>query len=94
MRQFYLITMAILALLFHGGPVSAGHETNKTASHAGGHGEQTPVTMETIVVTGERLDEYIVNHPQLVTVLDQEAILQGNYLDLGEAIGSMALGSF
>lgn len=42
-----------------------------------------------MVVTGQRLDDYIVDHPQLVTVLERGDIEAGNFLDLTEAIGSM-----
>lgn len=46
-------------------------------------------TLETIVVTAEKLSEYIKNHPQQIVILDQKEIEERNFLEIGEAIDSM-----
>ncbi|MCK5545320.1 MAG: TonB-dependent receptor [Desulfobulbaceae bacterium] len=95
MRQPYHITIivSLVALLF-GQPVSAAHNgvAHGAKHHSeglSGHGASQVSTMETVVVTAERLDDYIKNHPQLVTILTRREIEQSNYLDLAEAIGTM-----
>ena len=46
-------------------------------------------SLETIVVTAEKLSEYIKNHPQQIVVLDQKEIEERNFMEVGEAIASM-----
>lgn len=73
-------------MFFYPAPLPAGH--GGLGGH-GGHGVHQATELDTIVVIGQRLDEYISDHPQLVTVLGRSAIEDGNYLDLNEAIDSM-----
>lgn len=42
-----------------------------------------------VVVTAERIDEYIKNNPQNVISIEREEIKKRNFLDLGEAMSSM-----
>ncbi len=77
------ICLGMAAMIFCPTPILAGH-----GSHAG-HATHNSTELDTIVVRAQRLDEYINDHPQLVTVMDRTTIEAGNYLDLGEAIGSM-----
>ncbi|MFH0730993.1 MAG: TonB-dependent receptor [Pseudomonadota bacterium] len=51
------------------------------------HGEATPVDLGAITVTAEKLSEYIKNHPQEVSVLDQKEIRERNLLGVEEALG-------
>ncbi len=53
------------------------------------HGEQAPATMETITVTAEKITEYVKNHPQEVSVLDQKEIRERNIMGVEEALGVM-----
>lgn len=53
------------------------------------HGEQTPATLESITVTAERISEYVKNHPQEVTILEQKEIRERNILGVEEALGMM-----
>jgi iron complex outermembrane receptor protein len=76
MKHFYPIAVLVLALLIN-------------SDAAAGNGNRAVAAMPTVVVSSERLDEYISSHPQLVTVLERQAIEAGNFLDLGEAINSM-----
>ena len=46
-------------------------------------------TLETMVVTAEKLSGYIKNHPQHVVILDQKEIEERNFLEVAEAIASM-----
>ncbi|WDN89687.1 hypothetical protein BuS5_02655 [Desulfosarcina sp. BuS5] len=46
-------------------------------------------TLGTIVVTAEKLSDYIKNHPQQVVMLDQKEIEEQNFLEVAEAITSM-----
>ncbi|MGB5157344.1 TonB-dependent receptor plug domain-containing protein [Desulfobacterium sp. N47] len=56
-----------------------GAETKAEATHL----------LDTIYVTSERLSEYVKNHPQNVVELTQKEIRERNFLEVGEAIGSM-----
>lgn len=51
------------------------------------HGEQAPVMLEAITVTAEKFSEYVKNHPQEVSVLEQKEIRERNILSMEEALG-------
>jgi len=53
------------------------------------HGEQAPVMLEAITVTAEKISEYVKNHPQDVSVLEQKEIRERNILGVEEALGVM-----
>ena len=53
------------------------------------HGGQVPATLDTITVTAEKISEYIKNHPQEVSVLEQKEIRERNILGVEEALGVM-----
>jgi iron complex outermembrane receptor protein len=62
------------------------------ADHAGqgSHGDSTTSTqMETIVVTSSKIDAYVKNHPQQVTVMTRDQIKQGSYTDLNQVLNAM-----
>jgi iron complex outermembrane receptor protein len=68
-----------LALL----PVSA-----LCADHTQQHGT-TPTQMEPVVVTASKIDAYVENHPQQVTVMTRDQIKQGGYTDLNQVLNAM-----
>ena len=49
-----------------------------------------PTTMETVVVTADRLSEYADNNPAMVEVLDRKEIATRNMLSAEEALNNMA----
>jgi len=51
--------------------------------------EGQTITLAPIVVTAEQILEYVRNHPQSVVVLRRKEIEDRNFLEVGEAIGSM-----
>jgi iron complex outermembrane receptor protein len=79
-----LITISI-ALTMVPLVVSAAEHT-KHSSH--GHGTTT-TQMETITVTASKIDIYVKNHPQQVTVMTRDQIKQGSYTDLNQVLNAM-----
>lgn len=61
------------------GPGHGGHD------QAGGEGME----MDALVVTAERIDEYVSNYPQQVERLDENEIRRRNLLSVEEALGTM-----
>ncbi len=58
--------------------------------HHHGHGHTAePVVMDTIVVTASKIDAYVKNHPQQVTVMTRDQIKQGAYTDLNQVLNAM-----
>jgi outer membrane receptor for ferrienterochelin and colicin len=53
------------------------------------HGKETVYSLDTIIVTSEKMTEYVKNHPQRVVVIDRREIKERNFLELGEALDSM-----
>lgn len=62
---------------------------NAEAQDAQEHEQPAAVTLEAITVTAEKLTEYIRNHPQQVTVVDRNEILERNFLNVEETLNSM-----
>ncbi len=58
-----------------------------TAGH--GVGADAPAVLDEVTVTADKIDEYIQNHPQQVTVIDRQEILERNFLSMEEALNSM-----
>lgn len=54
-----------------------------------GHGHSESIAMEAIVVTAERIDDYVERNPNQVVVLDQKEIRQRNLLSVEEALSVM-----
>jgi len=56
----------------------------------GPHERGTTLTqLETIVVTASKIDAYVENHPQQVTVMTRDQIKQGGYTDLNQVLNAM-----
>lgn len=51
--------------------------------------DENTYTLETINVTAEKLSEYIKNNPQNIIEMNLAEIRERNFLEVGEAIGSM-----
>ncbi len=64
--------------------------TSAWAREAHGQDSSSTVTMDTITVTAEKLTAYIRNHPQQVTRVDRQEILERNFLSVEETLNSMA----
>jgi iron complex outermembrane receptor protein len=45
--------------------------------------------MDTVVVTASKIDAYVQNHPQQVTVMTRDQIKQGGYTDLNQVLNAM-----
>jgi iron complex outermembrane receptor protein len=73
---------AVLILSPH--RVEAAHE-----HVADGHGSGS-TTLETMVVTADRLSDYVENNPAMVEVLSRKEIANRNILSVEEALGAMA----
>lgn len=54
-----------------------------------GHGEESMV-LDTVVVTAERISDYVESNPNQVVVMGGEEILQRNMLSVDEALSAMA----
>ncbi|GBC62543.1 TonB-dependent receptor [Desulfonema ishimotonii] len=80
-RTAFLTIMMLFALCFHG--------AEAFALDLGGHGHDTPVVMERVTVTAEKIEEYIQNHPQQVTAVERQEILERNFLSVEETLNSM-----
>jgi iron complex outermembrane receptor protein len=63
------------------GAAQKGHGSN-------GHGA-TPNRLETIVVTASKIDAYVKNHPQQVTVMTRDQIKKHGYTDLSQVLNAM-----
>lgn len=59
------------------------------AQEAPEHEQPAAVTLEAITVTAKKLNEYIRNHPQQVTVVDRNEILERHFLNVEETLNSM-----
>ncbi|MCD6527616.1 MAG: TonB-dependent receptor [Desulfuromonas sp.] len=57
---------------------------------AAGHEGAEVVSLDELVVTAKKITEYIRNHPQRVVSLGRSEIDEGNFFNLGEALGSMS----
>lgn len=60
------------------------------AQSASDQAKETIYTLESIVVTAEKLSEYMKKHPQRVVVLSREEIEERGFLGVGEALDSMS----
>jgi vitamin B12 transporter len=63
--------------------------------HANAQDSQSPeqaaaITLDTITVTAEKLTDLIRNHPQQVTTVDRQEILERNFMSVEETLNSMA----
>ena len=60
-------------------------------AYAGHHGESAKgsVKLENVVVTADRIAEYIRNHPQHTVVLESSEMVRRNFRGVSEALGSM-----
>lgn len=65
----------------------------RCADHKPSHPVRQPndslAQMETIVVTASKIDAYVQNHPQQVTVMTREQIKQSGYTDLNQVLNAM-----
>jgi vitamin B12 transporter len=64
--------------------------TSAWAREAHGQDSSSTVTLDTITVTAEKLTAFIRNHPQQVTRVDRQEILERNFLSVEETLNSMA----
>jgi vitamin B12 transporter len=55
---------------------------------AAGHGAPA-VELDEVVVTAARIREYVENHPQQVSVMTRDQILEGSYTDLNQVLNAM-----
>ncbi len=96
-----LLTSILLAVLWptaglaQHGDDPHGHSHTTATSH-GGHGSSahtgdagTVHTLDEIVVTAEKLEEYIKNHPQNVVQIGADEIAKRNFLSVAETLGAM-----
>lgn len=85
-----MLALLVVARFCLGGTAFAQQQHG---SHGHGHGRGSAsapaVTMESITVIAEKLEAYIEQHPQQVTVVNREEILQRNFLDVEETLNSM-----
>ncbi len=95
-----LLAFVLLAVLWpvtvlaqHGGPHGHSHAT---ATSHGGHDSSAHTgdiggvhALDEIVVTAEKLEEYIKNHPQNVVSLNGDEIQERNFLSVAETLGAM-----
>ncbi len=52
--------------------------------------EQSPtITLDSITVTADKMDDYIRNHPEQVTTIDRDEITRRNFLNVEETLNSM-----
>jgi vitamin B12 transporter len=52
--------------------------------------EQAPtITLDSITVTAQNMDDYIRNHPEQVTITDRDEITRRNFLNVEETLNSM-----
>ena len=47
------------------------------------------ITMDSITVTADKMDDYVRNHPEQVTTMDRDEITRRNFLNVEETLGSM-----
>ena len=81
---------ACIVVFFSNAFVSAQHHgTANDHGQSHGVGLETPAVLDDVTVTADKLDEYIRNHPQQVTVIDREEILERNFLSMEETLNSM-----
>ena len=76
---------AAVVLVFLAGSLPAAMAQH----HSHGVGQPAAV-LDEIVVTGERIDDYMREHPQQVVIMTRGQIEAGHYLDLGDALDAMA----
>jgi iron complex outermembrane receptor protein len=79
------VTLCGLALAMVPTVLSGAEHTTHDAQEHGA----TPTLLETIVVTGSKIDAYVKNHPQQVTVMTRDQIQQGGYTDLTQVLNAM-----
>lgn len=76
-----LVWMLVLAVILIPPGFACGQEP---------HGAQSePMVLEAIVVTAERIDDYVQNYPRQVVVLGEEEIRKRNMLSVEEAVNTM-----
>ena len=84
---------AILGILFTIALTMTGVLARPAAAqHAGGHGEQKPgeaMVLEEMVIKGERVQEYVVNHPQQTMTMDAAEMEERNFGEVGDALKAM-----
>lgn len=86
------VNLAICILLLSGAGIcnaqhgnAQSHDNNVQVHQK----NQAPVELEGITVTAEKMSEYIKNHPQDVTILEQEELQKRNIMGVEEALGVM-----
>jgi vitamin B12 transporter len=57
--------------------------------HGSHEHDPTPAQMETIVVTAEKINAFLEDHPQQVLVMTRDQIKQGSYTDLNQVLNAM-----
>lgn len=82
-RYFYLFTCGVLLILFSAPTVIFAQE-----GHGHGHGEAAQ-TMDTMVVTAERVADYIRDNPNLVEIVDHAEIEQRSIHSVEEALRTL-----
>jgi iron complex outermembrane receptor protein len=74
-----------LALAMAPGPLLGAAQTGHGSNEHG----SAPTRMETVVVTASKIDAYVKNHPQQVTVMTREQIKKRGYTDLNQVLNAM-----
>lgn len=83
---YWIWRLALCGLTLVPVPAFCADHTQQHGSH--GHGT-APTQMETIVVTASKIDAYVKNHPQQVTVMTRDRIEQGGYTDLNQVLNAL-----
>lgn len=78
MKQLLLSTLLLMLLSF-----SAG------AENVSDHSAEKVSSLSTITVISKRMTEYVRNHPQNIVILNRKEISERNFMEVGEALGSM-----
>ena len=79
------LTLCSLAFAMVPGALLGAEQTN----HGSDEHRPASIQMETIVVTGSKIDAYVKNHPQQVTVMTRDQIQRGGYTDLNQVLNAM-----
>lgn len=76
--------VVLMAVVFVLGPQQSGAQDHPASGHS------TPaVQLDEVVVTAARIQEYVANHPQQVSVMTRDQILEGSYTDLNQVLNAM-----
>lgn len=90
----YPVLLLVFVLLLPGTPLFADHKTDSHKPAVHDTADTVPpakaVELETVVVTGEKLQEYIRKNPSQIVSMGAAEIKEKNFLAVSEALGSMS----